>query len=206
MILLYFVSVRKHFGSGIAFEHAHKLNQRSPCTRAVFRLLDHGSATPYGLRCQLSIPWYGSECLSETGNTSKLFTAKALSRLNLNAVTGGRLSYVLLDSWFMIGPVIRQKQDLLGYHAFGQVRHDHALILTPLSEPKRRGTPRVYGYHTDDRAVSSYFRKHQRLRKSSPMGEQRHSALQKLPMPSQNSQGAGNQHRVDRVRAQGKTS
>ena len=72
---------------------------------------------------------------SETGNTSKLFTAKALLRFT-HAVIVERFAYVLLDSWFMRGHVIQHAQKL-GYHAIGQVRHDLALFLPPLPARKQ---------------------------------------------------------------------
>ena len=128
-------------GSSIAFQHAHKLNQARYVLGQCFvylamvqqRLTD-GVPT--------SIPWL-ARMPSASGNTSKLFTAKALL-LFTHSVIGDRPAYVLLDSWFMRGHVIRYTQEL-GYHAIGQVRHDLALFLPPLPEPKRRGAPRIYG-------------------------------------------------------------
>lgn len=120
-------------GSNIAFEHAHKLNQARYVLGQCFvyltmvqqRLTDE---------VQTSIPWL-ARLPPETGNTRKLFTAKALLRFT-HTVIGERFAYVLLDSWFIRGHVIRHTQDL-GYHAIGQVRHDLALFLPPSPEPKR---------------------------------------------------------------------
>ncbi|WP_422491413.1 transposase [Endozoicomonas sp. ALE010] len=128
-------------GSGIAFEHAHKRNQARYVLGQCFVYLTMVQQRPTD-EVQTSIPWL-ARMPSETGNTSKLFTAKALLRFT-HAVIGDRSAYVLLDSWFMRGHVIRHTQDL-GYHAIGQVRHDLALFLPPLPEPKRRGRPRIYG-------------------------------------------------------------
>lgn len=128
-------------GSRIAFEHAHKLNQASYVLGQCFVYLTMiqrrpTDEVPTSIPCLARMP-------SETGNTSKLFTAKALLRFT-HAVIGERFAYVLLDSWFMRGHVIQHTQKL-GYHAIGQVRHDLALFLPPLPEPKRRGARRIYG-------------------------------------------------------------
>ena len=128
-------------GSSIAFEHAHKLNQARYVLGQCFVYLTMIQQRPTD-EVPTSIPWL-ARMPSETGNTSKLFTAKALLRFT-HAVIGERIAYVLLDSWFMRGHVIRHTQEL-GYHAIGQVRHDLALFLPPLPEPKRRGAPRIYG-------------------------------------------------------------
>ena len=128
-------------GSGIAFEHAHKRNQARYVLGQCFVYLAMIQQRPTD-EVPTSIPWL-ARMSSETGNTSKLFTAKAMLRFT-HAVIGDRTAYVLLDSWFMRGHVIQHTQKL-GYHAIGQVRHDLALFLPPLPEPKRRGAPRVYG-------------------------------------------------------------
>ena len=128
-------------GSGIAFEHAHKGNQARYVLGQCFVYLAMIQQRPTD-EVPTSIPWL-ARMSSETGNTSKLFTAKAMLRFT-HAVIGDRTAYVLLDSWFMRGHVIQHTQKL-GYHAIGQVRHDLALFLPPLPEPKRRGAPRVYG-------------------------------------------------------------
>ena len=128
-------------GCSIAFQHAHKLNQARYVLGQCFVYLAMVQQRPMD-EVPTSIPWL-ARMPSETGNTSKLFTAKALLRFT-HSVIGKRLAYVLLDCWFMRSHVIRHTQEL-GYHAIGQVRHDLALFLPPLPEPKRRGAPRVYG-------------------------------------------------------------
>ena len=66
-------------GSRIAFEHAHKLNQASYVLGQCFVYLTMiqrrpTDEVPTSIPCLARMP-------SETGNTSKLFTAKALLRL-----------------------------------------------------------------------------------------------------------------------------
>ncbi len=128
-------------GCGIAFQHAHKLNQAHYVLGQCFVYLTMVQRRPTD-DVPTSIPWL-ARMPPESGNTSKLFIAKALLRFT-HAVIGEPFTYVLLDSWFMRSHVIQHIQNL-GYHAIGQVRHDLALFLLPLPEPKRRGAPRVYG-------------------------------------------------------------
>ncbi|TMO20906.1 hypothetical protein CWC28_21750, partial [Pseudoalteromonas sp. S4492] len=83
--------------SGIAFEHAHKRNQARYVLGQCFVYLTMVQHRPTD-EVPTSIPWL-ARMPSETGNTSKLFTAKALLRFT-HAVIGERTTYVLLDSWF----------------------------------------------------------------------------------------------------------
>ncbi|MES9985742.1 MAG: transposase [Candidatus Thiodiazotropha sp. 6PLUC6] len=128
-------------GSSIAFQHAHKVNQARYVLGQCFVHLAMIQRRPTD-EVPTSIPWL-ARMPSGGGNTSKLFTAKAMLRFT-HSVIGERLAYALLDSWFMRGHVIQHVQKL-GYHAIGQVRHDLALFLPPLPEAKRRGPRRIYG-------------------------------------------------------------
>ena len=73
-------------------------------------------------------------------------------QLPRRAVYSRTASCVLLDSWFMRSHVIQHAQKL-GYHAIGQVRHDLALFLPALPEPKRRGAPRIYRKKLTDERI-----------------------------------------------------
>lgn len=128
-------------GSAIAFQHAHKLNQARYVLGQCFVYLCMIQERPSD-EVPTAIPWL-ARMPSAGGNTSKLFTAKALLRFT-HSVIGERFTYVLLDCWFMRSHVIKHIQNL-GYHAIGQCRHDLALFSPPLPEPRRRGKPRIYG-------------------------------------------------------------
>ena len=185
-------------GCAIAYQHAHKLNQARYVLGQCFVYLSMVQERPTD-EVPTSIPWL-ARMSSESGNTSKLFTAKALLRFT-RSVIGDRFTYVLLDCWFMRSHVIRHTQNL-GFHAIGQVRHDLALFLPPLPEPKTsRQTQSLWGkaYERAGTAISGEKDQNASLR-SYP-----NRVLQKLPLPRQNSQGAGSRCRLDRVRAQGKT-
>ena len=95
-------------GCGIAFQHAHKLNQARYVLGQCFVYLTMVQQRPTD-EVLTSIPWL-ARMPSETGNTSKLFTAKALLRFT-HSVIGERFAYVLLDCWFMRSHVIRHTQE-----------------------------------------------------------------------------------------------
>ena len=79
------------------------------------------------------------------GNTSKLDAARLLMRTVLRQIPQGRKVRLLMDAWYMKGPLLR---DLMREKItiIGQVRRDTALYLPPppVTE-KRRGRPRKYG-------------------------------------------------------------
>lgn len=128
-------------GSTVAYQHARKRNQAKYVRGQCFVYLAMIQQRPTD-EMPTAIPWL-ARMPSENGNTSKLFTARSLLRFT-HSVIGERLTYVLMDCWFMRGDTIRHVCEL-GYHAIGQVRRDLALFLLPLPEPRRRGRQRVYG-------------------------------------------------------------
>jgi len=80
-----------------------------------------------------------------TGNTSKLDAARLLMRTILRQIPKYRKVRLLVDAWYMKGPLlidlIREKITVIG-----QVRRDTALyLLPPLVTERRRGRPRKYG-------------------------------------------------------------
>ena len=79
------------------------------------------------------------------GNTSKLEAARRLMRIILRQTPPDRKIRVLMDAWYMKGPLllelIREKVTVIG-----QIRRDTALYLQPPPVTKRkRGRPRKYG-------------------------------------------------------------
>jgi len=82
--------------------------------------------------------------MRNTGNRSKLDAARFLMRLVLRHIPNGRKVRLLVDAWYMKGPLVI---DLIrkGTAVIGQARRDTALNLLP-PEPKqrKRGRPRKY--------------------------------------------------------------
>ena len=91
-----------------------------------------------------------SRLVPETGNRNKLNIALALVHSvlgnNLLAEQPSLAIRVLLDSWYMRGPLLLP---LLkeGIRVIGQVRHDTALYLLPqpIEGKPKKGRPRIYG-------------------------------------------------------------
>lgn len=80
-----------------------------------------------------------------TGNTNKLTAARFLVKLLNKHKPSNLLVKVLIDAWFMRGPLVLEliRQ---GAVAIGQVRKDTALFLPPVIPLKKpRGKPRKYG-------------------------------------------------------------
>jgi hypothetical protein len=80
-----------------------------------------------------------------TGNTNKLTAAKFLTKLLNKHKPADLLVKVLIDAWFMRGPLVLEliRQ---GAVAIGQARKDTAMFLPPVIPLKKpRGKPRKYG-------------------------------------------------------------
>lgn len=93
-------------------------------------------------QAQLVLPML-SRLVPATGTRTKLRIALALVRALVPLAPVPMR--VLFDSWFMrarpVLPLLKRK-----FHVIGQARHDTAVFLPPVAEPRpRRGRPRTYG-------------------------------------------------------------
>ena len=96
-----------------------------------------------------------------SGNGGKLVAAKTLLRV-AKPVFKGRLTTVLLDSWYMRRSLLLPAQQM-GYQVIGQVRKDTVLCLPPPPHNGKRGRPRKYGDKMTPEKVAALPRITQKL-------------------------------------------
>lgn len=126
-------------GSSIYHQHGNKPNRpqyaRGQCW--VTMALSVGSWTK-----NTAVPLL-SRLMRSDGNSGKLDAANVLIRAIAEKFTG-RVTYVLIDAWFMKWPLIK---NVLAYefNVIGQVRKDTALYLIPEKIAGKRGAPRKMG-------------------------------------------------------------
>lgn len=129
---------KKAPGSGIFHQHANKANRpvyaRGQCWVSMALSITTGMK-------HSAIPLL-SKLMRVDGNSSKLDAVKTLARV-IAPVFAGKMTLILLDSWYMKWPLLSYLLDN-GFHAIGQVRRDTALYDFPARTGKR-GRPRKYG-------------------------------------------------------------
>jgi hypothetical protein len=134
-------------GAAPRFDHAGKTNRpKFPLCQSFVTL---STVVPCRDRPR-AVPVVTGLCRS-VGNSGKLAIAKGLLR-----AVGNHLGplYLLLDAWYMRGPLIRAALRL-GHDVIGQVRRDTALFRLPSPRvPGTRGRRRLYGETIDADAIS----------------------------------------------------
>jgi hypothetical protein len=134
-------------GAARRFDHAGKAN------RPKFLLCQSFVTLSAVVPCRdrpRAVPVVTGLCRS-VGNAGKLAIAKGLLR-----AVGNHLGplYLLLDAWYMRGPLIRAALRL-GHDVIGQVRRDTALFRLPSPRvPGTRGRRRLYGERIDADAIA----------------------------------------------------
>lgn len=92
------------------------------------------------------------------GNRSKLNAAVVLVRVFVRWLGNHVPILVLMDAWYMKGPLVLEALKL-ELNVIGQVRRDTALYLRPMaSATPKRGRPRKYGLKLDFQQVCNLFK------------------------------------------------
>ncbi len=139
-----FITVRtsqKAPSVGLHHDHVKRSNrtrflwgQLRVCLGIIFQKGSRCAAFPLLLRLMHS-----------TGNTNKLTPARFLLKLLHKHVASNMLVKVLIDAWYMKGPLVLELIRM-GAVVIGQARRDSALYLQPVTpHKKQRGRPRKYG-------------------------------------------------------------
>jgi hypothetical protein len=134
-------------GAAVRFDHARKPNRPAFLLCQAFVTL--GAVVPCRDRPR-AVPIVTGPCRG-VGHAGKIALAKTLLR-----AVGDRLGplCLLLDAWYMRGPLIRAALRR-GHAVVGQVRRDTALFrLPPPRAPGTRGRPRLYGERIGAEAVA----------------------------------------------------
>lgn len=139
-----FITVRaSHKAPSVGLHHDHVNRSNRPrflwgqlrvCLGIIFQKGSRFAAFPLLLRLMRS-----------TGNTNKLTTADFLLKLLHKHIPLTTLVKVLIDAWYMKGPLVLELIRM-GAVVIGQARRDSALYLQPVTPlKKQRGRPRKYG-------------------------------------------------------------
>jgi len=151
-----FITVRtsqKAPSVGLHHDHVKRSNrtrflwgQLRVCLGIIFQKGSRCAAFPLLLRLMHS-----------TGNTNKLTTARFLLKLLHKHIALNMLVKVLIDAWYMKGPLVLELIRM-GAVVIGQVRRDSTLYLQPVTPlKKQRGRPRKYGEKLTLQKVQQHY-------------------------------------------------
>lgn len=138
---LIFRSSKKAPSVGEHYDHANRTNRPKYVLAQLFVSVAmicnyHGRMGAFPLFMQMN---------STQGNRSKIKIAILLIRILKRWIGHNIPVRILMDAWYMKGPVIFEILNM-GFHAIGQVRRDTALYLVPeIPQKRKRGRPRKYG-------------------------------------------------------------